>query len=553
MMGRGAGSGSLNGRLNGRLARRAVVVALGLALTGCGPAIGALAGGGASGGTKAAAPRLAAAATSDGSISGWLHTSGSKILDAGGHTVTIRAANWFGLETSNCTPHGLWTISLDSALDQIRRFGFNAIRLPYANQCLDPGATANSIDYSKNPALVGKSPLQIMDTVIKDAGARGLKIILDRHRPDTGSQSDLWYTSRYSEARWISDWKMLAARYKSNNTVIGADLHNEPHNSACWGCGDASRDWAAAATRAGNAVLASNPNLLVIVEGVEHQADGSSTWWGGGLRDAKSKPIKLASAGHLVYSPHDYPASVYGQSWFSASNYPNNLPGVWDRNWGYLATGGTAPVLLGEFGTKLETTSDKQWLATLVSYLQRTGISYAYWSFNPNSGDTGGLVKDDWVTPQAAKLAALKPILGAGTPAPTPTPKPTPTPTPTPTPKPTPTPAPTSAPPATGGGVSASWTLQSSWQNGPGSYGYVAQLVISSASTHATWSVSWPDAGAKSVANSWGMTCKVASGRISCTGSDWAKSLSGGQPLNVGLQVSSGAPGPAHPTLTVTG
>ena len=26
--------------------------------------------------------------------------------------------------------------------------------------------------------------------------------------------------------------------------------------------------------------------------------------------------------------------------------------------------------------------------------------------------DTGGLVKDDWVTPEASKLAALAPILG---------------------------------------------------------------------------------------------------------------------------------------------
>lgn len=30
---------------------------------------------------------------------------------------------------------------------------------------------------------------------------------------------------------------------------------------------------------------------------------------------------------------------------------------------------GTAPIALGEFGTKLETTFDKQWLDTLVGYL----------------------------------------------------------------------------------------------------------------------------------------------------------------------------------------
>ena len=34
-------------------------------------------------------------------------------------------------------------------------------------------------------------------------------------------------------------------------------------------------------------------------------------------------------------------------------------------------------------------------------------MSFAYWSFNPNSGDTGGLVQGDWETPQEGKLSLL--------------------------------------------------------------------------------------------------------------------------------------------------
>ncbi len=117
----------------------------------------------------------------------------------------------------------------------------------------------------------------------------------------------------------------------------------------------------------------------------------------------------------LVYSPHDYPASIYPQTWFSAPNYPANLPSVWDAHFGYLQKQNVAPVLLGEFGTKLETASDRSWLAAMVKYLNTTEMSFAYWSFNPNSGDTGGLVQDDWTTPQTAKLAALKPLLGSPT------------------------------------------------------------------------------------------------------------------------------------------
>jgi endoglucanase len=448
------------------------------------------------------------------------------------------------METSNCAPHGLWQIKLGVALDEIKSWGFNTLRLPYANQCLNPGAQVTGVDFNQNPDLKGLTPLQVMDKVIAAARARGLRVILDQHRPDTGSQSALWYTQQYNEQRWISDWVMLAKRYKNNPAVIGADLHNEPHDPACWACGDPSRDWAAAATRAGNAVLAADSNWLIFVEGVQTQADGTSTWWGGGLADVAKHPIKLTIANHVVYSPHDYPSSVYAQSWFSAANYPANLPSVWDHDWGYLVRDNIAPVWLGEFGTKLETTSDKQWLTTLVSYLGHLKISFAYWAFNPNSGDTGGLVTDDWHTPQTAKLAALKPLLGSGALPPLPGGA-TPTPTPTSS-SPTPTPTPTGAPGAAGH-LTAHWSLSSSWQSG-----YVAQVSLTATGGAVNgWTISWPDPGALGVANSWGTHCAVVGGTTTCTGSDWAQSLAAGATTTVGLQMNTTGLAPGNPVVSI--
>ncbi|GAA0998720.1 cellulase family glycosylhydrolase [Subtercola frigoramans] len=523
----------------------------------------------ASAATPAHAPAAAVTATG----SGWLHTDGATIKTAANAPYVIKGAAWFGLETSNCAPHGLWSISLDSGLAQIKSMGFNTLRLPFSNECL-AAKTSNSINYQVNPTLQGLTPLQIMDAVVARARVYGLNVFLDQHRPDSGSQSSLWYTGAYSEASWISDWKMLAKRYVNDPTVIGVDLHNEPHDTACWGCGNAATDWQAAATRAGNAVQTVNPNLLVIVEGVEKQADGSSTWWGGGLQGVASKPVTLTVPNHVVYSPHDYPSTVYNQTWFSASNYPANLAGVWDKNWGFIAKTGSAPVLLGEFGTKLETDSDRKWLSSIVSYLADNSMSFAYWSFNPNSGDTGGLVKDDWVTPQTEKLAALQPLLGAGTPTPvqtptptatpTPTPKPTvtpsptpkptatPTPTPkptvTPTPKPTITPTPTPTPtPTQKPTVTAKWMLQSAW-----GAGYVADIEVTSPTGAAGWSVTWPDTASTSIVNAWGMNCTIsAHTSITCTGADWAAKLSAGQTVRVGLQVSATA-APKSPVVTVT-
>ncbi|MFJ4037990.1 cellulase family glycosylhydrolase [Microbacterium sp. NPDC090007] len=529
-----------------------------------------------------AAGALAAPAASAAALPGWLSTKGSSIVTSAGTPYTIKAANWFGMETSTCAPHGLWTISLDDGLAAIAGMGFNTIRLPFSNECL-AARSSNSIDASVNPALVSLTPLQLMDTVIARAKAYGLSVILDRHRPDSGAQSQLWYTSQYSEKRWIDDWKMLASRYKNESAVIGVDLHNEPHGPACWNCGDTARDWRAAATRAGNAVLAVNPKLLIIVEGVERQQDGSNTWWGGGLKDAGAAPVTLSVKNRVVYSPHEYPASVYAQPWFSASDYPANLEAVWDANWGYLVRKNIAPVLVGEFGTKLETDSDRAWLTTLVAYFAKTKISYAYWSFNPNSGDTGGLVADDWRTPQTAKLAALKPILTptAVTPTPTPsatpqptasatprptasatpkptasatpkptasaTPKPTSSPTPTATPRPTAsaTPAPTPAPSAPAG-ITATWIPQSTWGEG-----YVVELSVTATGPVKNWSVSFDAPGTTAITNAWGVGCTISGTRVTCAGRDWTQALTAGQTVRVGFQAAA-TRAPQSPPLTLS-
>jgi endoglucanase len=378
-----------------------------------------------------------------GSGTGFWHTNGRQILDANNQPVRMTGINWFGFETTNFVPHGLWARNLTDVLQQIRSLGYNTIRLPYCNQMFDPGSAANSIDFGRNPELQGLSPLQIMDRIITISGQLGLRVLLDRHRPDAGGQSALWYTSQFSEQRWINDWRMLAQRYANNPTVIGADLHNEPHTPACWGCGDTATDWRLAAERAGNAILQVNPNWLIVVEGVDCFG-GECTWWGGMLQGVTSFPVRLNVANRVVYSPHEYATSVFVQPWFNDPTFPNNLNAIWDRNWGFIRTNNLAPLVVGEFGTTLQDPRDRQWLSRLMDYMGQGvgGINFTFWTLNPNSGDTGGILNDDWTSVNATKHNFLAPFLLGPFPAvgsnPTPTPTPTPTPIPTPTPTPTP-------------------------------------------------------------------------------------------------------------------
>ncbi|MFF3889978.1 cellulase family glycosylhydrolase [Streptomyces sp. NPDC001914] len=361
----------------------------------------------------AAAPSRAAAASG----AGYWHTDGRRILDAQNQPVRMAGINWFGFETSNYVAHGLWSRDYKSMIDQMKTLGYNTVRLPYSDDIFK-GTQPNGITYANglNADLQGLNSLQVMDKIVGYAGSIGLKVVLDRHRPDSSAQSALWYTSAVPEATWIANLKALAARYQGNTAVIGIDLHNEPHDPACWGCGDTSTDWRLAAERAGNAVLSVNSSLLIFVEGVQ-TVNGQSTWWGGNLAGVAAAPVRLSVANRLVYSAHDYATSVAQQPWFSDPSFPANMPAIWDKYWGYIFKQNIAPVWLGEFGTTLQSTVDQKWLAALVDYLRPTNtygadsFNWTFWSWNPNSGDTGGILKDDWQTVDTVKdgyLASIK-------------------------------------------------------------------------------------------------------------------------------------------------
>jgi endoglucanase len=319
------------------------------------------------------------------------------------------------LETSRFAPIGLDSRSLDEMLDQIVTSGFNTIRLPFSNQLLS-SALPNGVDFGLNPDLRGLSGLELMDRVIAGAGRRGLRVILDRHRPTPDGQSELWYTGQIPEARWIQDWVMLARRYRGDPTVIGADLANEPHGAATWGDDNASTDWRLAAERAGNALLAVNPDWLIFVEGIQ-TVDADKYWWGGNLEGVARAPVRLSDPTRLVYSAHDYGPEESGQSWLLPPEFPGDLSEVWRTHWAYLQQDGVAPVFVGEFGGRsIGGDAEGIWQRSLITFLAEGGFSYAYWVWNPD-GWVGGLLVDNRGDVDGAKLSLLRPsqaaLLGA--------------------------------------------------------------------------------------------------------------------------------------------
>jgi endoglucanase len=361
----------------------------------------------------------------------FLHRQGNKLFDADGKEVRLTGVNWFGFETSNLAPHGLWTRDWLGVLIQVKEMGFNCIRIPYCDKMLEPGAEAKSISTfgndtyrgatngAINQELLGKTPLEILDIIIGGCKQLGIKVILDNHsrNPDGYIEEKVWATASVSEEKWIANWVMMAKRYKGNNTVVAFDLENEPHGTAAeggaeWGTGVAGKDWKQAAEKCGNAILAENPDALIVVEGVQ-QVGAETYWWGGNLTGVKAFPIVLSKPEKLVYSPHEYGPEVFAQKWFTAAEFPGNLPGIWDKFFGYLHKGGQSHLLVGEFGIRDAASAEGKagvWFDEFLKYMGKD-YSWTFWCLNPNSGDTGGLLTSDWVTPEQWKLDKLKPYM----------------------------------------------------------------------------------------------------------------------------------------------
>ncbi len=481
-----------------------------------------------------------------------LSTRGATIVDAQGQAVLLRGVNWFGIETENRAPHGLWARDYKAMLAQIKGLGYNVIRLPYSVQGLQ-ATTVTGIDFSlpNNRLLQGKTPIQVMDAIVEEAGRQGLLILLDSHRLNQQRISDLWHGDGFTEGDWIHTWAMLAERYKNQPNVIGADLKNEPHGIASWGTGDRRTDWRLAAERAGNAILNVNPNWLIVVEGVEWNVPGQKLpkhWIGGNLEGVRQFPVRLNRPNKVVYSPHEYGPGVFKQKWFQSPAFPENLVDRWEQGFFYIVREGIAPILIGEFGGKQVDPDSKegQWQNRLVDFIQQNQLSYTYWTWNPNSRDTGGILQDDWKTIQPAKQAMLDrtlPVPGSAptgplnlpaataTASPTASPSPSPSPSSTASPSSTPAPGPPAQPIGKLDSLQIKTAIQSEWETG---FCISIEVTNSGPLPVSQWQIRF-DLPNATIDQAWNAQYRQQNGQFEAIPAEWGRTIQPKQAINLGF------------------
>lgn len=347
-----------------------------------------------------------------------LETSGRFIVDADGERVKLASINWYGASDKLHIVGGLDHAHIDDIVRSIRALGMNSVRLPFSNEMMTITTPIDPKYVSANPQLVGLTPLEIFDETIDALSREGILIILNNHTSTgmwcCGVDSDgLWFTRRFSEERWIEDWKTIVKRYRNKRYVVGADLRNEVRINPSPGFGtphwaDPTKpkklDWHAAAQRAGNEVLKVNPNILIVVEGVNFPRDH--------LSRVAEFPIVLDRPNRLVYAAHNY--AFTSPEGITGTLYRNmdweTFSAKMDEEWGYVVEEDqpyTAPVWVSEFGVGFDPDEeeDRTWFTNIMRYLEEGDFDFAYWPLNPGPKASGhdepyGLLELDWVTPR---------------------------------------------------------------------------------------------------------------------------------------------------------
>lgn len=387
-------------------------------------------------------PDTSAAPVSTGVVGDdWLTTDGSKIVDKNGTEVWLTGVNWFGYNTGTNIFDGCWSCSMSASLKAIADRGFNLLRIPISAELLLNWKSGNyptaNFNQSTNSDLVGKNSLEIFDYAIALCEQNGIKVMIDIHSAETdasGHNAPLWYTSKISTEQYLEALDWVSDRYKNNDTIVAYDLKNEPHgpgneaNRAIWNDSTDANNWRYVAALAGNTILDNNPNALIVIEGNQifpkdpnsnnftsmNEGDYYNSWWGGNLMGVKYYPVDMGSAARnkqIVYSPHDYGPAVYQQPWFhSGFTYESLMDEYWYDYWYYIVDQNIAPILIGEWGGFMSG-DNLTWMTYLRQLIGESHLNYTFWCFNANSGDTGGLVLDDFTTWDENKYSFVKEVI----------------------------------------------------------------------------------------------------------------------------------------------
>ncbi|KAF6263154.1 glycoside hydrolase superfamily [Scenedesmus sp. NREL 46B-D3] len=277
--------------------------------------------------------------------------------------------------------------------------------------------------------------------VVQQFVALGMYVVLD-YQPQ-GLEQHAYALSEFVTA-WGNLWRQVTClpnfdKDLANRVLV--DVMNEPDSM--------SIRWEASGDRPGaeqlylataDALWNISPNkLLFMFEGTGQNMFGLN-WGNGFITDVDvinsrglSNPnkffqslLKKPYARKSIISPHLYPPTITKSSWLGEALWKqSNTSFGYLQSTGYCLANGWClkfPVLVGETGSAFTEQDDKTWLIDFADFANARGgarqynriplAGWMWWAYNENSGDTGGIVHNDWQDFNWAKLRYMMDSLG---------------------------------------------------------------------------------------------------------------------------------------------
>lgn len=405
-----------------------------------------------------------------------LHIKDGRFL-AGNKEFTFQGINWFGFNNEQTMIDGLWAGGTSMSTDfstivyRLKLLGFNSVRLPftfrdlnlppkdksihckvlslkevakqtitYTTKSFDVTGPLPSPNSSKCNSYIPntKTTLERFLWVTTHFVRNGFYVVLDYHPMGV---ENIPYNTQEFVKRWKSLWNSFRSLPNFHSELKGRillDLMNEPDSMRIkWNPSD-NHPGVTQLYLSTMDALYNLDNPLFLIEGTG-QVGYNLCWGNGFVTDRKiiqqyniddpnpffktllQKPYKH----QVIISPHLYGPTI------SRDNISYKGPILIQKlneTFGYLGTKGYChpqtkvchkfPIILGEFGSFFKDPRDIEYYNTVAAWFQKhfpKQTSWLFWCYNANSADTGGIVKDDWVTLDMFKLQWLRTKMGLGT------------------------------------------------------------------------------------------------------------------------------------------
>ncbi|KAI3525876.1 hypothetical protein L1887_05006 [Cichorium endivia] len=336
--------------------------------------------------------------------------------DLNGERVKFKCVNW-PAHLKPMLAEGLDKKPLSYIVNQVAFFGFNCVRLTWATnmftrysektvvQTFRDLSLTNAIKglEMNNPQLLDLTVIDAFSVVIDVIQSYGVMVVLDNHVSEpmwccSNTDGNGFFGDKYFDPdEWLRGLSIVGKHYRNTPMVVAMSLRNElrgPRQNV--------NDWYHWVRRGANTIHEANPNVLVLISGLNYDLDFSAL---------KSEPLGLDHelSNKIVYETHRY-SFTEGQRWLRRplNEMCNNVIRDINNRVAFLTTGShPAPLFVTEFGVNLmgKRESDNVFLPCYMAYLAEMDLDWAVWALQgsyylrqgvQNMDEQYGMLDNDW-------------------------------------------------------------------------------------------------------------------------------------------------------------